>query len=268
MTANGYRAAGRALGALGLPTVLVQEGGYDLTTIGRPGARDARRGPGGSDACLTPTRSSASGSARTSGAGSRCPSARTSRRRRTGGSRRSPTTSRPRSLTVGADGRTAVFIEDRDTSDLHVLDLDDRRRAPPSGSRPGASSCRTGRTRSRASRPTARPSPTATSGHVWLVPVAGGLPRRLVEGGGPVWLDDARLLVVGRARDRDHAHDPPDRRRTSRTRSRAGSPRTTTTSTRSATRRTRPSPPTAPRSRTSSSRAATSSARRSASSTS
>ena len=30
---------------------------------------------------------------------------------------------RPRSLTVGPDGRTAVFIEDRDTSDLHVLDL-------------------------------------------------------------------------------------------------------------------------------------------------
>jgi acetoin utilization deacetylase AcuC-like enzyme len=34
VTANGYRAAGRALGALRLPTVLVQEGGYDLTTIG------------------------------------------------------------------------------------------------------------------------------------------------------------------------------------------------------------------------------------------
>jgi acetoin utilization deacetylase AcuC-like enzyme len=34
VTANGYRAGGRALGALGLPTVLVQEGGYDLTTIG------------------------------------------------------------------------------------------------------------------------------------------------------------------------------------------------------------------------------------------
>ena len=34
VTANGYRAAGRALAALGLPTVLVQEGGYDLTTIG------------------------------------------------------------------------------------------------------------------------------------------------------------------------------------------------------------------------------------------
>ena len=34
MTPSGYRAAGRALGALRLPTVLVQEGGYDLTTIG------------------------------------------------------------------------------------------------------------------------------------------------------------------------------------------------------------------------------------------
>jgi acetoin utilization deacetylase AcuC-like enzyme len=30
----GFRAAGRALGALGLPTVVVQEGGYDLSAIG------------------------------------------------------------------------------------------------------------------------------------------------------------------------------------------------------------------------------------------
>ena len=35
VSANGYRAAGRALGELGLPTVVVQEGGYDLATIGR-----------------------------------------------------------------------------------------------------------------------------------------------------------------------------------------------------------------------------------------
>ena len=34
VTAAGFRAAGRALGALGLPTVLVQEGGYDLDAIG------------------------------------------------------------------------------------------------------------------------------------------------------------------------------------------------------------------------------------------
>jgi acetoin utilization deacetylase AcuC-like enzyme len=34
VSADGYRAAGRKLGALGLPTVVVQEGGYDLATIG------------------------------------------------------------------------------------------------------------------------------------------------------------------------------------------------------------------------------------------
>jgi acetoin utilization deacetylase AcuC-like enzyme len=34
VTAEGYRDAGRILGGLGLPTVVVQEGGYDLETIG------------------------------------------------------------------------------------------------------------------------------------------------------------------------------------------------------------------------------------------
>jgi len=34
VTASGYREAGRILGDLGLPTVVVQEGGYDLATIG------------------------------------------------------------------------------------------------------------------------------------------------------------------------------------------------------------------------------------------
>ncbi len=34
VTVEGYRVAGRALGALGLPTVIVQEGGYDLESIG------------------------------------------------------------------------------------------------------------------------------------------------------------------------------------------------------------------------------------------
>ena len=34
MTSAGYRVAGEPLGALGLPTVVVQEGGYDLATLG------------------------------------------------------------------------------------------------------------------------------------------------------------------------------------------------------------------------------------------
>jgi acetoin utilization deacetylase AcuC-like enzyme len=35
VTPAGFRAAGRALGGLGLPTVLIQEGGYDLDAIGK-----------------------------------------------------------------------------------------------------------------------------------------------------------------------------------------------------------------------------------------
>ena len=35
-------------------------------------------------------------------------------------------TERPRSLTLGADGATAVFIQDRDTSDVWLLDLGER----------------------------------------------------------------------------------------------------------------------------------------------
>ena len=34
VTADGFHAAGRALGELRLPTVVVQEGGYELDTIG------------------------------------------------------------------------------------------------------------------------------------------------------------------------------------------------------------------------------------------
>jgi acetoin utilization deacetylase AcuC-like enzyme len=34
VTENGYRDAGRALGELGIPTVVVQEGGYDLASLG------------------------------------------------------------------------------------------------------------------------------------------------------------------------------------------------------------------------------------------
>ena len=103
-------------------------------------------------------------------------------------------TPRPRSLTVGPDGRTAVFIEDRDTSDLYVLDLEADRAAPE---------------RLTAGRDLAPPwedtqpriSPDGTTvaygdaGHVWLVPIGGGVPRKLVTGGSPLWLGDARLIV-------------------------------------------------------------------------
>ena len=39
-------------------------------------------------------------------------------------------------------------------------------------------------------------------GAVWLVPVAGGPPRKLVEADSPVWLDERRLIVVIERDDR------------------------------------------------------------------
>ena len=55
--------------------------------------------------------------------------------------------------------------------------------------------------------------------HVWLVPAAGGPPRRLVEGGSPLWIGDGRLLIeVEHDEDRTtrlavvHIDDPWPRR--------------------------------------------------------
>ena len=103
----------------------------------------------------------------------------------------------------------------------------------------------------------------ADDGHVWLVPAAGGPPRKLLEAGSP-GLDrrrDARRL--GRARA-TRAASPSS---TSPTRGRAGSPRPRRPEA-TATSGARPSRPTAPRSPTSSRRAPTSTAPRSASPTS
>ena len=43
----------------------------------------------------------------------------------------------------------------------------------------------------------------ADRGHVWVVPTAGGPPRRLVKGGSPVWLDTGTLVVTVEREDQD-----------------------------------------------------------------
>src|SRR5262245_34981059 len=110
-------------------------------------------------------------------------------------------TPRPRTLTLGGDGRHAVFIEDRQTSDVWLLDLESD--APPERLTTGRAPA--------AYWDDASPwlSPDGTSvaygdeGHVWLVSAAGGPPRKLVEGGSPRWIDDRRLVVaVERDEDR------------------------------------------------------------------
>jgi dipeptidyl aminopeptidase/acylaminoacyl peptidase len=108
-------------------------------------------------------------------------------------------TPRPRSLTVSADRRLAVFIEDGgDTSDLWLLDLekDGAPRRLTTGRDPAPYWEDT--------EPRLSPSGAtvayADGGHVWLVPTTGGPPRKLVEGASPVWVDDV-LLVIAVERD-------------------------------------------------------------------
>ena len=104
-------------------------------------------------------------------------------------------TERPRSLTLGADRRHAVFIQDRETSDVWLLDLDEPHavpqrlttgRAPDAllGGRRAAALARRRAGRVRRRRATCGSSPAA-----------GGPPRQLLEAAGPVWIDDATLLV-------------------------------------------------------------------------
>ena len=257
VTAAGFRAAGRALGALGLPTVVVQEGGYDLAAIGALVSRGARRASRRATRCLS------------RGDWVGATSTRACRRRPRRDLEPPPhwrleaiaATERPRSLTVGADGRRAVFIQDRDTSDVWLLDLD----AAPAAAddhrpRPGAV---LGGHEPRLS-PDGATVAYADQGHVWLVPAAGGPPRRLLEGDGPVWIDDRRLVVAVERDERDAPRGGRRRRPVAAAPGgRRGGPGRAT-----ATRRRPPSRPTAARSPTRSRPAPTSTAPRSASPTS
>ncbi len=107
-------------------------------------------------------------------------------------------TPRPRSLTIAGDRRSAVMIEDAETSDVWLLDLE-------AGGAPERLT--TGRdpmpywedVEPRLS-PDGETVAYADEGHVWLVPVAGGPPRKLVEGSSPVWTPDGRI-VIGVERD-------------------------------------------------------------------
>jgi dipeptidyl aminopeptidase/acylaminoacyl peptidase len=103
-------------------------------------------------------------------------------------------TPRPRSLTIAADRRRAVFIEDRDTSDVWLLDLD-------AGTAPERLT--TGRKLTPYWEdvwPYLSPDGSTVAysdlGHVWLAPTAGGPPRKLVAGDSPRWAADNLLIIT------------------------------------------------------------------------
>jgi dipeptidyl aminopeptidase/acylaminoacyl peptidase len=99
----------------------------------------------------------------------------------------------PRSLTVGADRRSAVFIEDGESSDVWLLDLEGGAPARLTTGRDPAPFWED-------TWPYLSPDGStvayADGGHVYLAPTAGGPPRKLVEGGSPRWIDDGRLVIT------------------------------------------------------------------------
>lgn len=102
-------------------------------------------------------------------------------------------TPRPRSLTVSADRRQAVYIEDAETSDVWLLDFEDPRPRRLTTGRAPAPYWEDIEPRL---SPNGRTVAYGDEGHVWIAPTAGGPPRRLVEGGSPVWVGNARLVVA------------------------------------------------------------------------
>ena len=126
-------------------------------------------------------------------------------------------TPRPRSLTISADRRRALFIEDGETSDVWLLDLEAD--GPPERLTTGREPAPFWEDAAAYLSPDGSTAAYADRDAVWLVAAQGGPPRRLVEGGSPVWIDDDRLLIsVEREDDRSTrlavvgVHDPWPRR--------------------------------------------------------
>ena len=102
-------------------------------------------------------------------------------------------TPRPHSLSVRGD--RAVFIEAAaETSDVWLLDLEAG--GPPERLTTGREPVPYWSDTAPRLSPDGSTVAYADGGHVWLVATAGGPPRKLVEGGGPVWIDDTRLIVA------------------------------------------------------------------------
>jgi dipeptidyl aminopeptidase/acylaminoacyl peptidase len=102
-------------------------------------------------------------------------------------------TRRPRSLTVGAARTHATFIEDGETSDVWLIELEAH--AWPERLTTGREPAPYWEDIEPRLSPDGRLVAYADQGHVCLVPTAGGPARRLVEGSSPVWIDDTRLVI-------------------------------------------------------------------------
>jgi len=112
-------------------------------------------------------------------------------------------TERPRSISLGNDGRSLVYVDDRETSDVWALDLDG---GGPRRLTTGRDPMPYWEDMTPVLSPDGGTVAYVDDGAVWLVPYGGGVARRVtefkgkptrwgLEAGSPVWLDDGRLLV-------------------------------------------------------------------------
>lgn len=101
-------------------------------------------------------------------------------------------TERPRTPSISADGRQLAYVHDRDTSDVWTVEVE-------TGTVRRLTTGRAPMPYWEDTTPVLSPDGAtvayADEGWVWVVPAAGGPPRKLVEAGAPVWLDDDRLIV-------------------------------------------------------------------------
>ncbi len=107
-------------------------------------------------------------------------------------------TERPRSLAPSADGRSIVFVHDRETSDVWTLEVEsgELRRLTT-----GRDPMPYWEDTTPALSPDGRQVAYANEGWIEIVPSTGGVPRRLVEAGSPVWLGNDRLVVTAERDD-------------------------------------------------------------------
>jgi dipeptidyl aminopeptidase/acylaminoacyl peptidase len=101
-------------------------------------------------------------------------------------------TERPRTPSLSTDGRQLAFVQDRDTSDVWLLDL-------ATGVTSRLTTGRQPMPYWEDTTPVISPDGTrvayADEGKIRIVPTAGGTPVEVLEGGSPAWLGDDRLVV-------------------------------------------------------------------------
>src|SRR5207247_9894272 len=104
---------------------------------------------------------------------------------------------RPRALSISPDGRRLLFVQDRDTSDIWLLDLDERVPLRVTTGRQPMPYWED-------ATPQLSPDGTTVAyvdeGRVWLAPAAGGPPMAFVDAadvawGGARWISNESLVV-------------------------------------------------------------------------